>query len=78
MWFWSGVEVDATQITDVAAYNKENAIMWKRYSLWYIASGVAQIWSSMAFAVILVLGNTLGLVLLILGYQKILKKYKVP
>ena len=31
MWFWSGSEVDAAAITDVTAYNRENAKMW----LWY-------------------------------------------
>ena len=24
MWFWSGTEVDASQITDIKQYNKEN------------------------------------------------------
>ena len=41
MWFWSGVEVDPSQIKDVAKYNNENSVMWKLYSLWYFASGIA-------------------------------------
>ncbi|MBE6941630.1 MAG: hypothetical protein E7455_05060 [Ruminococcaceae bacterium] len=77
MWFWSGTEVDATKITDVAQYNAENATMWKWYSLWYVAAGVAQIWSSIAYAIILVLSCTVGLAILIRKYQRILKKYSI-
>ena len=58
MWFWSGTEVDATKITDVAA-------------------GVAQIWSAIAYAIILVLSCTVGLAILIRTYQQISKKYSV-
>ena len=29
MWFWSGTEVNTSQVTDIPKYNRENAIMWK-------------------------------------------------
>ena len=77
MWFWSGTEVDATKIKDVKQYNAENATMWKWYSLWYVAAGVAQIWSAIAYAIILVLSCTVGLAILIRTYQQISKKYSV-
>jgi hypothetical protein len=77
MWFWSGTEVDATKITDVAQYNAENAAMWKWYSLWYIAAGLAQIWSSIAYAIILVLSCTVGLAILIRTYKRIFEKYSI-
>lgn len=77
MWFWSGTEVDPSKITDIPEYNRANGNMWKLYSLWYVAAGLAEIWNTYAFMTILILGNTLGLVLLIVTYTKILKKYSV-
>jgi len=75
MWFWSGTEVKASEITDVKRYNKENAVMWKTYALWYAAAGIAAVWSPLAVAVILVLSCTVGIAQLIWTYQKIYKKY---
>lgn len=77
MWFWSGSQVKASEITDIKQYNKENGIMWQMYSLWYFAAGIAEIWSTGASAVILVLSCTVGLGLLIYTYNRIYKKYKV-
>ena len=76
MWFWSGVEVEPSEITDIKQYNKENGVMWQMYSLWYFASGVAEIWSSVLSLVFLILGYTVGLVLLVASYRRIYKKYK--
>lgn len=75
MSFWAGRAVDPATVTDTPAYNRENGIMWKRYSLWYAAAGVAEIWSEIAFLAILVLSATLGLALLIRSYRRICKKY---
>ena len=77
MWFWSGSEVDASQITDVKLYNKENGVMWQLYSLWYFAAGLAGIWDVIAALVLLVLGSTLGAAILIGSYNRIYKKYSV-
>ena len=76
MGFWSGVEVKESEISDVKKYNKENSIMWKLYSLWYVAAAVAEIWSTVAYLVVLCSSFTVGLILLICTYQKIYKKYK--
>lgn len=76
MWFWSGSQVDAAAITDVAAYNRENARMWKWYSLWYWAAGFAEFWNALAGVVILMLGCSVGIAILIRTYLKIEKKYK--
>ena len=43
MWFWSGTVVDASTISDVKAYNKENAKMWIFFSLWFFAAGIVHI-----------------------------------
>ena len=77
MWFWSGTEVKAEQITDIKQYNKENGVMWKLYSLWYAAAGLAEIWNTIVALIILVLSCTVGIVILVYSYQKIYKKYAV-
>ena len=77
MWFWSGSSVDASHITDVKQYNKENGVMWQLYSLWFFAAGVAEFWNTLIAAAILFLGGTVGIVFLIGAYNKIYKKYSV-
>ena len=77
MWFWSGSAVDSSKISDIGPYNQENGVMWKLYSFWYFAAGLAEIWNSIASVVILVSSCTIGLVLLVRSYNKIYKKYTV-
>lgn len=77
MWFWSGSEVDASKITDVTRYNKENGVMWQLYSLWYFAAGLAEFWNPIISLIFLVLSCTVGIALLIGSYNKIYKKYRV-
>ena len=77
MWFWSGTEVDPKTITDVTQYNRENARMWKLYSLWYFAAGVAAIWNSIVAVAFLVLSCSVGMVVLVATYHKIHEKYRV-
>ena len=76
MWFWSGTEVKATEITDVKRYNQANGIMWQLYSLWYFAAGIAEIWNSMLSFILMMLSCTVGLVILVVAYKKIYNKYK--
>ncbi len=76
MWFWSGTEVKPSQISDIKAYNKENAVMWKLYSLWYFASGIAEIWNSIAALVIMLASFVIGFPILVYTYTKIFNKYK--
>lgn len=78
MWFWSGVEVDPSEITDVKAYNKANGRMWRLYSLWYLAAGLAEIWNSALALVFLILGCTVGIFGLVAAYRSIEKRYKRP
>ena len=77
MHFWSGTTVDVDYITDVPAYNRENGIMWKCYSLWYWAAGFAMAWNAMTAVILLIAGGTAGIVLLILTYRQIEKKYTI-
>ena len=77
MGFWANAELDRDRITDVPGYNRENAVMWKGYSLWYAAAAVAALFSEIAFLILLVLSCTLGLWFLIWRYKTILKKYSI-
>ena len=76
MWFWAGTTVDESKITDVKAYNKENARMWVLYSLWFWTSGAIYFWNGMISVMILVLGCTVGIGFLVGSFTKIEKKYK--
>ena len=76
MWFWAGSEVDPKTITDVKAYNAENARMWMRYSAWYWVSGFAWFWSEGIALAVMITGSTVGIGFLIYTFLKIEKKYK--
>lgn len=76
MWFWAGTTVDESKITDVKAYNKENARMWELYSLWYFASGAVYFWNEIVAVIILVLSCTVGIGILVATFTKIEKKYE--
>ena len=75
MWFWSGTAVKETEISDVAAYNHANGLMWGVYSLIYWAATVAGTWNSAA-ALILIAVGVVGLPVLAAVYRRIYKKYK--
>lgn len=77
MWFWSGSEVDVSQIADVRQYNKENGVMWQLYSLWYFAAGFAEIWNPIIALILLVLSCTAGIAILVRTYMRIYEKYRV-
>ncbi len=55
----------------------ENGNMWKLYSLWYFAAGLAEFWNTIASLVLLVLSCTVGIALLIRTYNRIYKRYKL-
>ena len=76
MWFWSGTQVDAAEITDVEQYNKENGRMWQIYSLCYVLAGVAECFNEVLALVILFVSGTVGVIPLICVYNRIYKKYK--
>ena len=77
MHFWAGTTIDPSKITDVKAYNRENARMWKIYSLWYFASGIIYFFNEWIAIALLIASCTLGMVILVATYNKIEKKYKI-
>lgn len=70
MHFWAGTTVDPSRISDVKAYNKENARMWKIYSLWYFASGIVYFFSEWIAIALLIASCTVGIVILVATYNK--------
>ncbi len=77
MWFYAGTTVDPTKISDVKAYNRENARMWFSYSLWYFASGILYFWKEWVAITLLILACTVGILILVVNFNEIEKKYKV-
>ena len=83
MHFYAGSTVDPKTISDIPAYNRENAKLWKVFSVpfWFCAGcAFASIWLDVlmtAAIIVLVLGCTVGIGWLITRYHKILKSYKV-
>ena len=79
--FWAGKGVRPKTVTDIPAYNRENARMWGVYSIPYFLSagfGILGIWFSWggwAVLGLLVLSCTAGIWWLIDTYRKIEKRY---
>ena len=82
MHFYSGSTVDPRTITDIKAYNAENARMWKLYAVPYMLCGLFAIaglfYSLFSYIAIglLVFSGTFGIGWLVSRYHKIEKTYK--
>lgn len=76
MGFYSGIEIKEEEISDIKAYNKENGIMWCIYSSWYFISAILGLFLPNVALILLVSGVTIGLVILVVTYNKIKNKYK--
>ena len=77
MHFFAGTTVKSEEITDVKAYNRANACMWKVYSLVYLVSALIWILSETAALVLMLAGGIGGIFALVWVYMKIEKKYRV-
>lgn len=75
--FWSGTTVDKEEVTNVRKYNIANGIMWSLYSLFFWLSGLTAITDKVSSIILLVSGCTVGILLLILGYGWIKRRYFV-
>ena len=79
--FWSGSKVDPKAITNVAAYNRENARMWKQFSVSFWMCGILAIaslwaqWCAAAYTILIFVGSIGGGIWLVLRYQRIFRKY---
>ena len=83
MHFYSGTTIDPRTISDIPAYNRECAKLWKDYSAPFFicaACAFASIWADMLMTisiVVLVLASTVGIGWLIWKYSKILRTYQI-
>ena len=83
MGFWTGVEIDPKKVSDIPAYNRANARMWKLYSIPYWLTGLAgfvsifDIRASALAGILILLGCTVGIGWLIWVYKRICKRYMV-
>lgn len=77
MHFWSGSRVDPKTISDIPAYNRENAIMWSVYSAFLWVAGFVAFFNMMVAVAILVIVCVPGLAGLVIWYNHIHKKYKI-
>ena len=76
MWFWSGSEVKAWQLTDVAAYNRANGIMWIVFSLGFWVAALLGCFNVPAGGVLVMVTCLVGIPGLVIAYNRIYKKYK--
>lgn len=82
--FWTGSFVDPKTITDIPAYNKANARMWKQYAIPFWITGLCGLSSFINDRLSALVGcasagiaSTVGIVWLICTYKRIEKQYKV-
>lgn len=81
MNFWAGEQIAPESVTDIPAYNRQNALMWKWYSLSYFLTGLCALlsiwsrgWNYICLGV-LVLGCCGGMIAVICRYRNIRRKY---
>ena len=84
MHFWTGSVVDPKTITNIPAYNKANARMWRRYAAPYWLTGICGVISFLDARIFILVGcwliglaSTVGIIWLIWAYKRIEKQYKV-
>ena len=75
MWFYSGTTVDPETVTDIRAYNHENARMWWLYSIPLWISGPVWLLNHWVAVALMLLTSTAGIGWLIWYYGKIEKQY---
>lgn len=81
MNFWAGMEIDPKTVSDIPAYNRENAVMWKVYSIPFWIAGALSLlagwanWCEIAALILIGLACFPGLLLLIYHYRKIESRY---
>lgn len=79
--FLGGEQIAPESVTDIPAYNRQNAVMWKWYSLSYFLTGLCALlsiwsrgWNYICLGV-LVLGCCGGMIAVICRYRNIRRKY---
>ena len=75
--FWAGTVVKPEELSNVKAYNRANGIMWITFGLLIMLSTIltilfdSQIWTLISVVILF-----LGLILMMIIYNRIYNKYK--
>ena len=76
MWFWSGSTVKESEISDIAAYNRANGLMWLAFSsVMWICTVIGAL-NMKAGGILLFVACALCVPILPVVYGKIYRKYK--
>lgn len=73
--FWSGDTSLKNKVTDVPAYNREMAALYKKYAVSMFVAAAGCVVHSLVGLGIFLVDITLGLFLVYRAYKKILSKY---
>ena len=76
MWFWAGSTVKESEISDTAAYNRSNGILWLAFSLVMWISTVLGAVNMETGGIFLVAGCAVSIPALPVIYGKIYRKYR--
>lgn len=76
MWFWSGSTVKESEISDIAAYNRANGLMWIAFSCILWISTILGTTSTKTGGIALIAGCFVGGPLLPVAYSMIYRKYR--
>jgi len=77
MHFWSGAVVKRSEIRNIPAYNRKNAVMWLLYGGVYLLIGlIGAAGYTEAAAILLWVSIFSGIPVLVLCYRKIYRKYR--
>lgn len=73
--FWSGDNSLKEKITDVKAYNREMALLYRAYAIAFLVQAVAFLFSPMAGVVLLCVNCTVSIYIVYRRYKAILRRY---
>lgn len=76
MHFWAGTNVKPQDIADIPSYNRANGLMWAIYTACMVVTGILALFSITIGVVLLVIICVPGIVVLIVVYNRIYKKYR--
>jgi hypothetical protein len=76
MHFWSGSTVRPEEITDIPAYNRANGLMWTVYTIFVTVAGILSLFNILIGAILLVIICIPGIIILIIAYNRIYRKYR--
>lgn len=75
--FYSGTTIRKEQVTDVRKYNFANGVLWSTYSVIFWLAGFCAFFDAGIGMIFTIVGCTVGIIFLILGYGWIKRRFFV-